>query len=109
MATLGLGPTAKSRGKAGSQPPAVLFDDSIFWPPLLPKRETTPLIVCSCQPVSSWISARVTPLAGIAFPLAGATGFAGLATSEGRRWTASQMRATAALRLVNFFTGFRLS
>src|ERR1035437_1539843 len=38
-------------------------------------------------------------------PSAGATWAAGFATFAGRTWTASQMRATAVLRSVNFFTG----
>jgi hypothetical protein len=36
----------------------------------------------------------------------GATSLAGCAKSADRRWTAAQIRATAALRSVNFFTGF---
>src|ERR1035437_9996597 len=41
-------------------------------------------------------------------PFAGATWVACFATFAGRTWTASQMRATATFRFVNFFTGFRL-
>src|SRR5258708_9185536 len=40
------------------------------------------------------------------FPLVGAASGAGCAPSGERRWTAAQIRATAAFRLVNFFTGF---
>ena len=43
------------------------------------------------------------------FPLAGATSGAGCASSGDRRTTACQIRATAAFRSVNFFTGFRSS
>jgi hypothetical protein len=43
------------------------------------------------------------------FPLTGAASAAGGATSGERRATADQMRATAAGRLVNFFTGFKSS
>src|SRR5258706_9969917 len=43
--------------------PAVLFEDSIFSPPLLPSRLTKPRIVCFCQPVASTIWASVAPLA----------------------------------------------
>src|ERR1700679_391069 len=42
-----------------------------------------------------------------AFPFAGATGFAGCATSANRRSTAFQIRATAAFLFVNFLTGFK--
>ena len=38
-------------------------------------------------------------------PSAGATWVAGFATFAGRTWTAPQIRATATLRSVNFFTG----
>jgi hypothetical protein len=41
----------------------VLFEDSIFSPPLLPSRLTKPRIVCFCQPVVSMICASVAPLA----------------------------------------------
>src|ERR1019366_4912435 len=44
-----------------------------------------------------------------ALALAGATGSAGCAASGDRRATAAQIRATAAFRSVNFFTGFRSS
>src|SRR5712691_689944 len=56
------------------------------------------------------VSRRLS-LAGafFAFPLAGATGAACGAGSGNRRATACQIRATAALRLVNFFTGFKSS
>ena len=43
--------------------PAAFFEDSIVSPPLLPRMETKPRTVCFCQPVSSMISASVTPLA----------------------------------------------
>jgi hypothetical protein len=42
----------------------------------------------------------------LARSFAGATSRAGSAPSEDRRCTAAQIRATAALRLANFFTGF---
>src|ERR1700681_3752921 len=43
--------------------PAGFFEDSIVSPPLLPRMETKPRTVCGCQPVTSMISASVTPLA----------------------------------------------
>src|SRR5579864_972102 len=43
--------------------PAVFFEDSIFSPPLLPRRLTNPRTVCACQPVVSMTSASVTPFA----------------------------------------------
>jgi hypothetical protein len=43
------------------------------------------------------------------YALVGATSHADCAPSGERRATADQMRATAALRLVNFFTGFKSS
>src|SRR5580704_9974301 len=46
----------------GRASPAAFFDESTFWPPLLPRMLTKPRTVCFCQPVASTISARVTPL-----------------------------------------------
>src|SRR5450759_3274720 len=43
--------------------PAVLREDSIFSPLLLPSRLTKPRTVCACQPVASLIWGSVTPLA----------------------------------------------
>jgi Protein of unknown function (DUF3738) len=43
--------------------PAALREDSIFSPPLLPRRLTKPRTVCACQPVASLIWASVAPLA----------------------------------------------
>jgi hypothetical protein len=45
----------------------------------------------------------------VAFPLAGAASATGSAPPGDNRETACQIRATAAFRLVNFFTGFRSS
>ena len=55
--------------------------------------------------------ARRGALAGdfFPFPLAVATGSTGCVPSEDRRAIACQMRVTAALRLVNFLTGFSSS
>src|SRR5436190_17630126 len=43
--------------------PAVFLEDSMLWPPLLPRMLTKPRTVCFCQPVVSMISASVAPLA----------------------------------------------
>jgi hypothetical protein len=39
------------------------LEDSIFYPPFLPRMLTKPRILCFCQPVAFTISASVTPLA----------------------------------------------
>src|SRR5450759_2436989 len=43
--------------------PEAFLEDSMLWPPLLPRMLTKPRTVCFCQPVVSMISARVAPLA----------------------------------------------
>src|SRR5438045_8141137 len=42
--------------------PEAFFEDSMRWPPLLPRMLTKPRTVCFCQPVASMISASVAPL-----------------------------------------------
>ena len=43
--------------------PAAFLEDSILWPPLLPRMLTNPRTVCFCHPVACIISASVAPLA----------------------------------------------
>src|SRR3984957_18543526 len=80
-----------------------------FGPSLLPIPSALLFLRDSVAP----FCARVRPAALVgdffAFPLAGATDSAVCAASGDRRETACQIRATAALRLVNFFTGFSSS
>jgi hypothetical protein len=43
--------------------PAAFLDESILWPPLLPRMLTNPRTVCRCQSVAFMISSRVAPFA----------------------------------------------
>src|SRR6266567_7792057 len=43
--------------------PAAFLEDSMLWPPLLPRRLTNPRTVCFCHPVACIISVSVAPLA----------------------------------------------
>src|ERR1700736_3203539 len=43
--------------------PAAFLEDSMLWPPLLPRMLTNPRTVCFCHPVACIISVSVAPLA----------------------------------------------